>query len=54
MGNFFVKKAVIQAKVNAGVPPSISEEIIPRLLRKTDLKWTHFKRKGIMPKNDRN
>ena len=35
MGNFFCKKRVM---VKVGIPPSISEERIRRLLQKTDLK----------------
>ena len=38
--------------VKAGIPPSISEETVDRALQKTDLKWTHFQRKGIISKND--
>ena len=38
--------------VNAGIPPSISEETVRRILGNTDLKWTHFQRKVILTKND--
>ena len=36
----------------AGIPPRISEETVRKVLQKTDLKWTHFRRKGILTKND--
>ena len=49
MGNFFVKKRVL---VKASIPSSFSEETVRRILRKIDLKLTHFQRKGIMSKND--
>ena len=49
MRNFFVKKKVM---VKAGIPPSISEEIVRKVLQKTDLKWTHFQSKGILTQND--
>ena len=38
-GKLFYKKRVM---VKGGIPSSISEKIIRRLLQKTDLKWTHF------------
>ena len=38
--------------VKAGIPPSITEETVRRVLWKTDLKWTHFQKKGILTKND--
>ena len=38
--------------VKAVIPQSISEETVRRVLQKTDLKWTHFQRKGILTKND--
>ena len=38
--------------VKADIPPTIGEETVRRLLRKTDLKWTRFQRKGIMFKSD--
>ena len=38
--------------IKAGIPPSISEETVGKVVQKTDLKWTHFQRKGIMTKND--
>ena len=47
MGNFFVKKGMVKA----GIPPSISEETVRKVMQKTDLKWTHFQRKGIPTKN---
>ena len=37
--------------VKAGIPPSISGETVLRVLRKTDLKKTHFQRKGMVTKN---
>ena len=49
MGKFLVKKGVL---VKAGIPPSINKETVRRVLRKTDLKWTHFQRKGIISEND--
>ena len=49
MGNFFAKKEVM---VKAGIPPSISEETVRKVVQKTDLKWTHFQRKGILIKNE--
>ena len=36
----------------AAISPSISEETILKVVQKTDLKWTHFQRKGILTKND--
>ena len=38
--------------VKADIPPSISEETIRKVVQETDLKWTHFQRKGILTKND--
>ena len=38
-GKIFCKKRVL---VKVGIPPSISDETVHRLLQKTDLKWTHF------------
>ena len=38
--------------VKAGIRLSVTEETVRRVLRKTDLKWTHFQRKGILIKND--
>ena len=32
-------------KVKVGIPRSIREETVGRVLQKTDLKWTHFQRK---------
>ena len=36
----------------AGVPLSISEETVRKVVQKTDLKWTHFQGKEILTKND--
>ena len=37
--------------VKPGIPPpSISE--VRKVVQKTDLKWTHFQRKGILIKNE--
>ena len=44
----FCKKRVM---VKAGIPPSISEETVRKVAQNTDLKWTHFQRKGILTKN---
>ena len=49
MTNLFCKKRVM---VNLGIPPSISEETVRKIVQKTDLKWTHFQRKGFLTKND--
>ena len=38
--------------VKTGIPPSISEETVRRILRKAGLKWTRVHRKGILTKND--
>ena len=48
-GKLFCKKRVM---VKADIPPTIGEDTVRRILRKTDLKWTHFQRKGITLKND--
>ena len=48
-GKHFCKKRVM---IKAGIPSFITEETVRRILRKTVLKWTHFKRKGIVTKND--
>ena len=48
-GKLFCKKRVME---KAGIPPSISEEIVLKVVQKTDLKWTHFQKKGILTKND--
>ena len=45
----YCKKRVM---VKAGIPPTISKKAVDRDLQKTDLKWTHFQRKGILTKND--
>ena len=49
MGNVFVKRGVM---VKSGIPPSISEETVRKVFKKTDLKWTHFQRKGILIKSE--
>ena len=49
MGNVFVKRGVM---VKAGIPPSISRETVGNVVQKTDLKWTHFQRKGILNKSE--
>ena len=49
MGNFFVKKGVM---VKTGIPPSINDDTVRKVVQKTDLKWTHFLRKAILTKND--
>ena len=49
MGNVVVKRGVM---VKAGIPPSISEEIVRKVVQKTVLKWTHFQRKGILIKSE--
>ena len=38
--------------VKADIPPTIIGETVCRVLQKTDLKWTHFQRKGNLTKND--
>ena len=48
-GKLFCEK---MANVKAGIPPSISEETVCKVVLKTDLKRTHFHRKGILTKND--
>ena len=47
-GNFCVKRVMVKA----GIPPSISEETVRRVLRKAGLKWARVQRKGILTKND--
>ena len=49
MGNVFVKTGVM---VKAGIPPSISEERVCKVVQKTDLKWTHFQRNRILIKSE--
>ena len=49
MGNVFVKTGVM---VKAGIPPSISEETVCKVVQKTDLKWTHFQRNRILIKSE--
>ena len=49
MGNVFVKRGVM---VKAGIPPSVSKETVCKVVQKTDLKWTHFQRKGILIKSE--
>ena len=48
MGNFCVKRVMVKA----GIPPSISEKTVRRVLQKAVLKWTRVQRKGIPTKND--
>ena len=48
MGNFCVKRVMVKA----GIPPSISEQTVRRVLRKAGLKWARVQRKGILTKND--
>ena len=48
MRNFCVKRVMVKA----GIPPSISEETVRRVLRKAGLKWARVQRKGILTKND--
>ena len=48
MGNFCVKRVMVKS----GIPPSISEETVRRVLRKAGLKWARVQRKGILTKND--
>ena len=48
-GKLFCKKRVMG---KAGIPPSISEETVCKVVKNTDLKWTHFQKKGILTKND--
>ena len=36
--------------VKAGIPQSISKEIVCKALQKTDLKWTYFQRKDTVNK----
>ena len=38
--------------VKAGIPPSISEKRVGKVLQKTDLKWTHLQGKETLTKND--
>ena len=47
-GKLLCKKVMVKA----GIPPSITEETVRRVLRKTGLKWTRVQRKGILTKND--
>ena len=48
-GKHFCKNRVI---VKADIPPSISEETVGRVLKKANVKWTHFQGKGILTKDD--
>ena len=48
MGNFCVKRVMVKA----GIPPSLSEETIRRVLRKAGLKWARVQRKEILTIND--
>ena len=47
-GKLFCKKTLM---VKEGILPSTREETVCRVLRKTDLKWALFQRKGILIKN---
>ena len=47
MGNFCVKIVMVKA----GIPPSISEETVRRVLQKPGLKCASVQRKGILTKN---
>ena len=38
--------------VKAGIPQSINKETVGTVLRRTNLKWTHFQRKRILTKTD--
>ena len=38
--------------VKAGIPPSISEQTVRRVLKKANLKWARAQKKGIPTKND--
>ena len=48
MGNFFIRSVMVKGSTQ----PSITEEIVRRVLRKAKLKWNHFQMKGILGKND--
>ena len=48
IGNFSVKRVMVKADIS----PSIIQETICRVLRKTGLKCTRVQRKGILTKND--
>ena len=48
-GKLFCKKRVMR---KAAIPPSICDETVCKFVQKTDLKWTHVQRKGILTKND--
>ena len=47
-GKFCVKRLM----ANTGIPPSICEKTVCRVLQKAGLKWNHVQRKGILTKND--
>ena len=44
MGNFCAKRM----KVRAGIPPSVSDEIVQRVLKKAAMNWRHAQKKGIL------
>ena len=48
----FYKKIVKKVMIKAGIPPSINEETVCRVLWKTDLKWSRFQRNQMLAKND--
>ena len=47
MGNFCVKRVIVKA----GIPPSICEETVCRVLQKAGWKCTHVQSKEILTKN---
>ena len=47
MRNVCVKRVMVKA----GIPPSISDKTLRRVLQKAGLKWVCFQRKGILRKN---
>ena len=51
-GEYFYKKIVKKVMIKAGIPPSINEETVCRVLWKTDLKWSRFQRNRLLAKND--
>ena len=48
VGNFSVKRVM----VGAVIPPSVSTETVRRVMRKTELKWSHTLKKGVLTKSD--
>ena len=42
----------VTVMVKAVIPPSSSKETVRKVVQKTDLKWTHFQRKGIRIKSE--